>query len=240
MSKHILNPKYSHNSQYQLRSFGNPNKLLESELADFEHIIDKQIILQRGDALIEYGSEFEFIYVVNSGSLKTIYFSPDGTEKVCDFLFSSDIAGLNAVGSSTNPSSVIALERTVVCQIKFSKLEKLMLLNKRFHRKILAIMSNEIQKKQLTITLQPFRSAISKTALFLLNLNNRVIEGSDPNSFFETTMTRADIGSYMGMTTETTSRQFSELAKRKLIKVNGKNIKVLNRQQLFEVAHQAL
>ena len=53
---------------------------------------------------------------------------------------------------------------------------------------------------------------------------------------FRLAMTRADIGSYLGVTLETVSRVFSRLQKQSIVKVDNKEIHVIDMAGLKAIA----
>ena len=66
------------------------------------------------------------------------------------------------------------------------------------------------------------KTAEQKLATFLSQLAQRYASRGFSASEFRLTMTRSDIGNYLGLTVETISRLLSKLDKEQLIQVNGK------------------
>ena len=71
------------------------------------------------------------------------------------------------------------------------------------------------------------RKAEERLLYFLTQLSQRFGERGFSNKQFHLTMTRNDIGNYLGVTIETISRLLTRFQKEKLIKVDGKLIVVL-------------
>ncbi|TMO79306.1 transcriptional regulator FNR, partial [Pseudoalteromonas ruthenica] len=73
-------------------------------------------------------------------------------------------------------------------------------------------------------------------ASFIYNLAERFGERGFSRKEFRLTMTRGEIGNYLGLTVETISRLLSRFQKAGLIKVEGKFITILDQQALAATA----
>lgn len=84
-------------------------------------------------------------------------------------------------------------------------------------------------------------NADERVAAFLLDLSNRFsARGFSPRRFM-LRMTRAEIGSFLGLTLETVSRVFSRFQKLGLLKVTRRDIELLDMAALSSLSHsQAL
>ena len=80
------------------------------------------------------------------------------------------------------------------------------------------------------------KTAEQRLAAFLANLSTRFGERGFSKKEFRLTMTRGEIGNYLGLTVETISRLLSRFQKAEIIKVEGKFITILNADELFKVA----
>ena len=52
-------------------------------------------------------------------------------------------------------------------------------------------------------------------------------------------MARTDIGNYLGLAVETVSRVFTRLQKNGVLKVDGKEVEILDRHALCQLAHSS-
>jgi CRP/FNR family transcriptional regulator len=69
-------------------------------------------------------------------------------------------------------------------------------------------------------------SANERLAAFLLNLSQRFAARGYSEREFHLRMSRAEIGSYLGMTLETVSRTFTALQQEGLLEVDKRHIRV--------------
>ena len=99
-------------------------------------------------------------------------------------------------------------------------------------------MSREIVREHSLMMLLGGMGADERLAAFLLNLSQRMLARGYSASEFHLRMSRADIGSYLGMTLETVSRTFSGFQHQQLLQVDKKHVRILDLQGLrraFEV-----
>lgn len=79
-------------------------------------------------------------------------------------------------------------------------------------------------------------SAEEKLAAFLYNLSQRYSARGFSAKEFRLTMTRGDIGNYLGLTIETISRLLGRFQKSGMITVQGKYITINRMDELAELA----
>jgi len=130
----------------------------------------------------------------------------------------------------------MALEDTEVCELPFSSLEDLQheipTLQKEFSR----IMSREIVHDQHMLMMLGSTGAEQRMARFLLNLHKRMQVRGGSGEELVLTMTRQDIGNYLGMAFETVSRQLARLQDNGMLTIQNKTIRLLNVEGLEELA----
>ena len=81
------------------------------------------------------------------------------------------------------------------------------------------------------------KTARERLASFLLMVSRRAAARGRPDSPIELPMSRADIGDYLGLTTETVSRTFTQLKKQGTIGLPSQSkVDILKREELEEIA----
>jgi CRP/FNR family transcriptional regulator len=100
-------------------------------------------------------------------------------------------------------------------------------------------MSSEIMSDQEMILLLSKKNAEERLAAFISNLASRFANRGFSANEFRLTMTRGDIGNYLGLTVETISRLLGRFQKAGMIAVNGKYITIVNHSALRELAGNA-
>ncbi len=235
MSFHTLKTVDVKCSLCHLRSVCIPTRLVESEFVQLEHVIKKRVLLKRGQNLINGGDKFDALYAVSSGSFKNVNISNDGTQQITNFFLPGELIGLNAIYNEHHVSHTVALETSSVCRINFEQLEDIMSTLPNLRKEVLSLMSREIRQEQRAIGIISHRGAIQRVVSFILNLSARYRKNGMSANAFILPMTRSDIGDYLGLVTETVSRQLSLLVDMNAIKVEGRSLTILDMPSLAEI-----
>jgi CRP/FNR family transcriptional regulator len=155
---------------------------------------------------------------------------------VTGFYFPGEILGMDGIANNSHASSARALETAAVCEIPFSSLEKLSSDMPHLQRHFFQLMSREIAEDQQLITLLSKSSADERVAALLLSISTRNARRRLSATQFRLSMSRVDIGNYLGLTVETVSRVFSRMQKLDILRVENKEIEVLDPDALSRVA----
>ena len=212
-----------------------PLALNKSEIHKLDTIVERNQPFTKGDHLYRQTDEFKSVYAVRSGSFKSYFLSDSGKSRVTGFYLLGDIIGMDGIASNKYANSTSALEHSSICEIPFSQLGKLSRELPSLQHHFFAIMGNEIAKDQQVHTLLSSYSAEERTASFLLGLSSRYARVSLSPTRFLLSMTRGDIGEYLGLTVETVSRIFTSLQKKRLISVDNREIELLDIENLRDI-----
>jgi CRP/FNR family transcriptional regulator len=181
-----------------------------------------------GQALYEQGDRFQFIYAVRMGTFKSSLTLADGREQVSGFYMAGELMGLDGIASGAHASSSIALEDTEVCAIPYAHLNELATQSSALQMVVARLMSREIVREHSLMMLLGSMNAEERLAAFLLNLSQRLKARGYSPSEFHLRMSRAEIGSYLGMKLETVSRTFSAFQLQGLLDVDKRHIRILD------------
>ncbi len=207
------------------------------ELEELDSIIKRRRPLKRGEHLFHVGSPFQAIYAVRSGSVRTYAPTEDGLEQVTGFHLPGELLGLDAIHLKHHPCAAKALETTSLCEIPFDRLEELSTRLPGLQHQLLTIMSKEILHDQSLLMLLGKKSAEERLAALLLSLSDRYQRrGFSPTDFY-LSMSRNDIGNYLGMAVETVSRLFSRFQEEGILVVQRKHICIQDLPQLRTIAN---
>jgi CRP/FNR family transcriptional regulator len=219
-------------SNCNLRELCLPVGLSIPEIEKIEEIVATRRRVKRGDALFRSGDRFESLYAVRVGFLKSTVVSLDGREQVTGFHMAGELVGLDGISTEQHSCDTVALEDTEVCVIPYERLEEvagtLPILRNHLHR----VMSREIVREHGVMLLLGSMHAEERLAAFLLNLSQRFESRGYSRSEFVLRMTRAEIGSFLGLKLETVSRALSRFAQDRLIEVNQKHVRIVDPEGL--------
>lgn len=213
-----------------------PSSLSHDEVNKLDNIINRSTPIPKGRFLFQAGDEFKNIYAVSSGSFKAYTLSEDGEINITGFYFPGEMVGLDAIHSQEHGSFVKALETSAVCAMPFDKLDDLSDEIRSLRQQMMKVMSKEIMEDQELFLLLSRKNAAERLAAFLLSLSTRFKQRGFSATEFNLTMTRSDIGNYLGLAIETVSRLFSQLQKDGVISAQDKLIKIHDLNRLYQIA----
>ncbi|ATC98571.1 MAG: FNR family transcription factor [Pseudoalteromonas spongiae] len=213
-----------------------PVSLNAEEMGKLDDIIERKKPLHKGDYLFEAGQPLRSIYAVRSGSFKSYTLTESGEEQITGFHLAGDIVGFDGISTMSHKSYAQAMETAMVCEIPFTTLDDLSGKLPKLRHQVMRMMSNEINYDQEMLLMLNKKTAEERLAAFLANLSTRFGERGFSKKEFRLTMTRGEIGNYLGLTVETISRLLSRFQKAEIIKVEGKFITILDADELFKVA----
>ncbi len=182
--------------------------LNEEELQELSSIV-KTVSLGAHDTVLSEGDPADYLYNVTAGVLQLYKLLPDGRRQITGFLFAGDFVGIAL--NDAYAYSAEAVTPVKLCRFSRSKLEGMLDKFPYLERRLLNVASNELVQAQDQMLLLGRKNAKEKLCSFLLDLSSRSERrGSDPQ-LISLPMSRSDIGDYLGLTTETVSRNFTQL-----------------------------
>ncbi|MDP5291934.1 FNR family transcription factor [Oceanimonas sp. CHS3-5] len=213
-----------------------PLGLNSDELDELDNIIERKKPIQKGQELFKAGEELKSLYAIRAGTVKSYTITEQGDEQITAFHLAGDLVGFDAISTGSHPSFAQALETAMVCEIPYEVLDDLSGKLPRLRQQIMRLMSNEINGDQQMILLLSKKTAEERLAAFLYGLSSRFSKRGFSPREFRLSMTRGDIGNYLGLTVETVSRLLGRFQKNDLIAVDGKYIRILDLPELAALA----
>ena len=216
-----------------------PMGLTPDDVERLDGIVRRNRPLHRGDILFKSGDRFRSLYVVKTGSVKTFAHSPEGGEQVLGFHLPGEIIGLDAIDKDAHVCSAKVLETSAVCEVPFSRFEELSLTIPSLQHQMYRLLSKEIAHETEMLLLLGKKSAEDRLASFLVSLSQRFRKrGLSPTDFY-LSMSRHEIGNYLGLAVETVSRLFTRFHDEGLLKVDRKHILLTNLEALEAMVTRA-
>jgi CRP/FNR family transcriptional regulator, nitrogen fixation regulation protein len=201
----------------------NGPKLRQENMAEsaLVEIVKGGIVFNQGDPAVHW-------FEVLSGTVRTCRFYIDGHRQLTGFFFAGDVFGVEPerYGATAEAVTDAVLRRSAVQKegqpvggdVRSSALER------------------ALGSAQSCIFLLGHRTANERLAAFLLVIARR----PGARLRFELPMSRADIADHLGLTIHTVSRTFSDLIRRQVIALEGRQfVRVLDLAQLEWLAGEA-
>lgn len=220
-------------SNCNLRESCLPTGLTLKEIERLEELVTgNRRRIKRGESLFRAGDRFDTLYAVRLGFLKSTVMSSDGREQVTNFFMAGEMIGFDGISSGVHSCDVTALEDTEVCVINYDKFEEAATSMRSMGAHVLKMLSREIVRQHGVMLLLGSMHAEERLAAFLLSLSQRFEQRGYSRSEFVLRMTRAEIGSYLGLKLETVSRVLSRFSHDGLIEVNQKHVRIFDAEGL--------
>lgn len=186
--------------------------------------------------LFTQGDTADRVLMLKSGALKSICVDIDGIETVSAFHFPGDLVGIQAIQFDRYPVTLVALEPTVVCEVRPNDFSRHLTASNRLLLRMLETLLDD----QMTSTKQyqfvTHASADARVAFFILRVLERLERASRRTDAIRLPMSRSDISSHLGIAPETTSRCLRKFQRLGVLEIHGKEIRIISRRELLGLA----
>jgi len=219
------------------------------DAADLERLdmaVRDKRVLARGEQLFRQGDTFHSLYVVRSGSMKTVIEDANGEQQVLAFHLPGEIVGVDAMANDSHQCAAEALERTSICELPYPQLQRVLTDVPGLLRQLMRVVSREVASEQHHLVTMGRQQAQERLAIFLRSLSERYGVLSRDTVTLTLTMSRYDIANYLGLVVETVSRLFTKMEAAGVLTVSRKTIVILRPDLLAAMcgphnarAHQA-
>ncbi|MDR2130097.1 MAG: Crp/Fnr family transcriptional regulator [Odoribacteraceae bacterium] len=207
----------------------------------FKHLPDDELdILFEGATVKEYGKG-ELIYMENtrvkgcfllySGAVKIFQTGSEGKEQIIRLGKEGDIFGFRSIiREEPTCTSVKTLTDCILCRIPGRSLLQAIALGSAIARAMIQIACQELGEANRYIKDIAQKSVKARLAEILLQIAADF--GLEEDGTLTLSMTREDIGNFVGTATETLIRLLSDLKNERIIEAKGRRIRLLNIEKL--------
>ena len=191
-------------------------------------------LFRSNNQMFRVGDPLENLFVVKSGSVKTFITNQTGEEQILNFYGPGDILGLDGFSSNQYASTAVSLETSSACVLPIYKLEEVFELL--MPHWLIEFAMNKLKQESKNIYLLGKKNASTRIATFLLKLseNHKMLGCSETE--FDLSMSRDDIGNYLGLASETVSRTLTHMRKKGCVKLDRRHVTIVDTQHLHTLA----
>jgi CRP-like cAMP-binding protein len=190
----------------------------------------------RGDILYQEGNRISGFFCVHSGIIKVYKTGFDGKEQIIRFAKAGEIIAYRSVLSNEVAcTSAKVIEDCSVCFIPAEILISLIKTNSAYALELLKLACQELGEANSFITdiaQKTVRERLAEILLFLVN-----DFGLDEQSYLKISLTREELANIVGTATESVIRLLSEFKTDRLLELNGRKIKVLDKKGLEKISN---
>lgn len=174
------------------------------------------------------GQKFDSVFIVSSGSIKTMLLDEAGNEQILSFPLRGDLLGVDGLHAKYHPSQAVALTDCELVVIPFCELIKLTHEHSAIETWFYGAISREMAREHAVMGLLGTLGSEARVARFLVSLSERFEALGYSPTHFSLHMTRQEIGSYLGLTLETVSRALSALHDAQFIDISQRTVVLKN------------
>jgi CRP-like cAMP-binding protein len=191
---------------------------------------------KRGDILYQEGNRISGFFCINSGIIKVFKTGFDGKEQIIRFAKKGDIIAYRSVLSNELAcTSAKVIEDCQVCFIPSEILISFIKTNPAYALELLKLACHELGEANSFITdiaQKTVREDLQKFFFFLLMILVLIM-----SNFLNISLTREELANIVGTATESVIRLLSEFKSDKLVELNGRKIKILNKKGLEKISN---
>ena len=191
---------------------------------------------KRGEILYNEGSRISGFYCIHRGIIKVFQTGFDGKEQIIRFAKPGDIIAYRSVLSNEPAcTSAKVIEDCLVCFIPSEILISLVKTNSVYAHELLKLACHELGEANSFITDIAQKSVRERLAEILLLLVEDF--GLDDQNFLQISLTREELANIVGTATESVIRLLSEFKSDKLVELNGRKIRILDKKGLLKISN---
>ncbi len=184
----------------------------------------------RGEMLFEEGQPADGFYVVVSGKIKVFKLSPDGRERILHVIQpGNSFADAAIFDDGVFPAFATCIDTSSLLFFPKEQFLGLLKQNPQLAVNIIAGLSRFLRNFALQIEDLTFRDVPARLARFLLSACD------PPASQVTLAVSKTQLASHLGTTSETLSRTLRKLAVEEMIDVQGRTIKLLDQGRLHDL-----
>ena len=174
-------------------------------------------------------------YVIITGQVKLYKSSPEGREQTLNLLGPGDPFGMcTAFAIESFPANAMALEESGILLIPGPVMEAVAMKEPRLLVNIIQILSNRLREAMSLIESLSLMEIPQRLASFFIHALKQ--EAGQGTNQLELTVTQRELAKILGSTPEALSRALRRMSDAGLLKVDGRSVRILDRESLGELA----
>ena len=169
--------------------------------ADSGFSVRRRAILDKGTRLFEQGERFTTLHILVSGCVKLFEANEEGAERLASICFPGELLGVEGWAHGRHPYTAVVAARTKVCRLQWPHVQTRAPSNA-LHEQLLRKTAAQLTRATHVWANLP---AVERVAAFLSHFaRHSQLSGKLP-------LTRAEIGSLLGLAEETVVRAIARL-----------------------------
>jgi CRP/FNR family cyclic AMP-dependent transcriptional regulator len=206
--------------------------------AAFEPVYRKGHIMRfrKGETIFRRGDKGASMMLIVSGAVKVFNSTADGREAVLNFLGPADVIGeITILDGLDRAAEVVALEAMEAFSLRRHEILPALLANPDTMLEVIQLLCGKLRNTSSLVE-DGLNEMPGRTARGLLRLADQHGRQTKEGVVIHLQVSQRDLGGYMGLSRENTSRQLATLRQQGVISVDSARIVILNRAELEAAA----
>jgi len=202
-----------------------------NKIAIHKYLKKKEIIYLPGDLS-------DKVYLLKKGRVKVSRLSEDGREMTITILEPGEFFGESALyaDQSTRSTLAEALDDALICSLYREEFEQMLKREPALALRVTKAIGLRRREIESRLEDMVFRSVPARLAHLLLKLANQYGKEKDTGLLIDVNLTHLEIANLIGSTRETTTTHLNNLKRSGLIDIRKRNIYVIDKAGLEELA----
>lgn len=203
-----------------------------NDLKNFFKTEGKPFEFDQGDVIYSESQNSNYIFLIEKGVVKCHKFDEQGKELTTGLYKTPDIFGYTSfIQNIPYQETATAIRKVTLFGISKDQLKQVLDHHPHVTLELIQLLTDDLQVVKDQLLQMAYSSVKKKTASTILKFAEKL----NHNSGEPIKISRSDLSSVAGIATETLIRTLSDFKKEGLIEITGRNIKILDLEQLQEV-----
>ncbi|MBS1572124.1 MAG: Crp/Fnr family transcriptional regulator [Bacteroidetes bacterium] len=199
----------------------------------------EEVSFQKGEVIFEDGEFPKGVFIIEKGTAKLSKCGVYGKDHILRFIKEGDMIGYRSLLCGEKfQAKAEAMTEIDARFIPTTTFQHLLEVDPKISYSMMQKFAYELGESANTVAFLAQKTVRERLAEILILLEQKL--GSDPEGFIQISLTREEIANLIGTATESAIRLISEFKTDKLIEVDGRNIKILNREKLIKLGHVSI
>ena len=192
----------------------------------------EEFSFQPNEIIYHEGDNSNYVYVINTGVVKTYKIDEQGKELITSINKENDFFGFTSFTHNINyKESAAALENVRAFRLTKNELQNMLEKNHFLTLELIDYLSDNVSEIKEHLLEMAYSSVRKKTASTILQFSKKIKKSPSDNP----KISRSDLASIAGIATETFIRTLSDFKKEGIIEIVGRNIKIINIDKLKKI-----
>ena len=204
-------------------------------LNDLKNFFDdngKEFSFRKGTVIYEEGGNSNYIFLIIEGAVKTNKIDEDGKELIIALFEEDDLFGYTSFSQNTPyEEAAVALSDVQLVGITKNELKTLLENNHKITFELIQLLNDNLSNIKSQLLQMAYSSVNRRTATTIMKFADKMNKKHGETI----RITRSDLASVAGIAMETLSRTLSNFKNDGIIKVDGRNIKILDLEKLKHI-----